>query len=45
MSAAVETCTAATFSAAIRRYSAAVHTPWAIISVRRAIVSHDATAN
>jgi hypothetical protein len=22
-----------------------VHTPWAIISVRRAIVSHDATAN
>jgi hypothetical protein len=45
MSAAVETCTAATFSAAMRRYSAAVQVPWAIIRVRRKIVSQDATVS
>jgi hypothetical protein len=45
MSAAVEICTAAAFSAAMRRYSAAVQVPWAIIRVRRNIVSQDATVS
>jgi hypothetical protein len=45
MSAAVEKCTAAAFSAAMRRYSAGLHLPWAIIRVRRKIVSHDAAAS
>jgi len=43
MSAAVEICIAAAFSAAMRRYSAALQEPLAIIRVRRKIVSHDAT--
>jgi DDE_Tnp_1-associated len=45
MSAAVENCIAATFSATMRRYSAGVHVPCAIIRARRKIVSQDAAAS
>ena len=41
-SASIDVCMAATFSAAMRRYSAAAHVPRTIIRVRRMIVSHDA---
>jgi hypothetical protein len=41
----IDICTAATFSAVMRRYSAGVHVPWAIIRVRRKIVSQDATVS
>jgi len=36
---------AATFSAAMRWYSAGEHVPWAIIRLLRAIASHDAVIN
>ena len=39
----VERCNAAVFSTTMRLYSAEVQVFWAIIKVRRAIVSHDAT--
>ena len=45
MSAPIDICTAATFSAVMRRYSAGVHVPRAIIRVRRKIVSQDATVS
>jgi hypothetical protein len=45
MRAPIDICTAATFSAVMRRYSAGVHVPWAIIRVRRKIVSQDATVS
>ena len=42
MSAAIDICTAVAFSAVMRRYSAGVQVPRAIIKVRRNIVSQDA---
>ena len=42
MSAPIDSCTATTFSSAMRRYSAGVHVPRAIIPARRMIVSQDA---
>jgi hypothetical protein len=45
MSAAIDNCAAAAFSAAMRRYSAGVQVPWAIIMPRRQTVSQDATVN
>ncbi len=39
----VERCNAAAFSMTMRLYSAGVHVSWAIIKVRRTIVSHDAS--
>jgi len=43
ITARVECCNAAAFSMTMRLYSAEVQVFWAIIKVRRAIVSHDAT--
>ena len=45
MKAAIEIRIAVAFSAATRRYSAAVHVPSAIIAVRRMMVSQDAIAS
>jgi len=42
MSAAIDIWTAAAFSAVMRRYSAGVQVPWAIIRLRRKTVSQDA---
>jgi len=42
MSAPIDICTAAAFSAVMRRYSAGVQVPWAIIRLRRKTVSQDA---
>jgi len=41
----VDCCNAAAFSVTIRRYSAGVQLPRAIIELRRAIVSHEAAIN
>ena len=43
ITASVEDCNAAAFSMNMRLYSAGVQVLWAIIKVRRAIVSHDAS--
>jgi len=45
INAAIEICIAVIFSAAMRWYSSAEQTPWAIISVRCQIVSHDAAVS
>lgn len=45
ITAKADSCIAAAFSIAIRRYSAGEHVPLAIIRLRRAIVSHDAIIN
>jgi hypothetical protein len=45
MSAAIDICAAATFSAVMRRYSAGVQVPWAIMMPRRKTVSQDATVS
>jgi hypothetical protein len=45
MKAAIEIRIAVAFSAATRRYSAAVHVPSAIIAVRRMMVSQDASVS
>src|SRR5690349_6548426 len=45
ITAKADSCIAAAFSIAIRRYSAGEHVPLAIMTLRRAIVSHDAIIN